>query len=79
MPDPGKTVHAVPADEKIAQSVRRALKFDNEVPDERITVVVHDGLVTLEGNVETEFERDAAETDARKVKGVRGVVNRIRW
>lgn len=64
-------------DEDIARDVKESMKFDNDVPDERIRVAVHDGLVTLEGTVETSFQKEAAETDARKVKGVRDVANRI--
>jgi osmotically-inducible protein OsmY len=64
-------------DEDIARDVKASIKFDSDVPDERIRVTVHDGLVTLEGTVETSLQKVAAETDARKVKGVRTVENRI--
>jgi len=64
-------------DAAIAWDIRQALKLDSDVPDERISVQVHAGLVTLEGNVEARLQKEAAEADALKVKGVRGVTNRI--
>ncbi len=64
-------------DEDIARDVKQSMKFDNDVPDDRIHVTVHDGLVTLEGTADRSFQKEAAEMDARKVKGVRDVTNRI--
>ncbi len=64
-------------DAAIAWDIRQALKLDSDVPDERITVHVQDGLATLEGTLEASLQKEAAEADARKVRGVRGVTNRI--
>ena len=64
-------------DAEIAQNIRQALRFDNDVPDEQIVVAVIDGLATLEGVVATELQKEVAEAVARKVKGVREVINRI--
>lgn len=64
-------------DEEIARDVRQSLKLDSEVPDDRIKVSVDGGRVTLEGFADKSLEKEAAETDARKVKGVRAVINRI--
>ena len=64
-------------DEDIARYIRQALKLDSDVPDERITVQVHNGLATLEGNVSATLQKEAAEADARKVRGVLDVTNLI--
>ena len=64
------------ADELIAD-VQRALRLDNDVPDERIRVEVNDGLITLEGNVDQMFQKEAAEDAVNRVLGVRGISNRI--
>ncbi len=64
-------------DEEIARDVRQALKLDNDVPDERITVKVEEGIVTLTGHVEATLQKQTAEEDARKVKGTRGIRNQI--
>ena len=64
-------------DEDIARDIRQCMKLDSDVPDERIHVEVDHGLATLTGNVDESFQREAAEADAKKVKGVRDVTNRI--
>jgi osmotically-inducible protein OsmY len=43
-----------------------------------IEVVVHDGVVTLQGKVRTEKGRQKAESLTSKVKGVKKVVNELR-
>lgn len=73
----GKSTHRARLDADIAGSIRQALKLDNDVPDAQISVDVSHGLATLEGIVETDLQKDAAEADARQVKGVRDVMNRI--
>ena len=41
------------ADSKLAQTVRDALEWDKSVPHERIRTRVSDGIVTMEGTVES--------------------------
>ena len=72
-----KVTHSALLDSDVARNIRRALKLDNDVPDEHIRVDVNNGLATLEGTVATDLQREVAEADVRKVKGVRDVVNRI--
>jgi osmotically-inducible protein OsmY len=67
----------VHTDAGIAGAIRQALHLDHDVPDEEISVEVRDGVVTLEGNVEEIAQKDIAENDARRVKGVRSVISRI--
>ena len=54
-----------------------ALKIDGRIPDDRIKVGISDGLVTLEGTLDWNFQRQAAESCARKVNGLRGITNQI--
>jgi osmotically-inducible protein OsmY len=77
MPAKGKTERRPRLDGKIARDIREALKLDSDVPDERIRVQVQNGVATLEGNVETNLQKTTAEADARKVKGVIDVVNKV--
>ena len=77
MPAKGKTKRGARLDDDIARDIRQALKLDSDVPDERIRVQVHNGVATLEGNVEANLQKATAESDTRKVKGVVDVVNRI--
>jgi osmotically-inducible protein OsmY len=64
-------------DPEIARDILAAMKLDLMVPDDHIKVGIHEGFVTLEGNVGLHYQRAAAESCARKISGVRGVTNRI--
>jgi len=68
---------AVRTDPEIARDIVNAMKLDLTVPDDRIKIGVHDGYVTLEGTVDWHFQGNAAETCARNIHGVRGVLNHI--
>ena len=64
-------------DDEITDAVRLALEKDPMVNPDQIRVDTRDAVVTLRGQVPTEFERDAAEFDAWYVFGVDKVVNQI--
>jgi len=65
------------SDKDIAAAAIGALKWDYEVPDGKVKVVVNDGWVTLDGTVDWQFQRDAAERCVRYLRGVVGVTNEI--
>lgn len=65
-------------DSEIAAAVLNALKWHSAVPDDRITVKVEDGVVTLEGELEWEFERVNARTAIQHLSGVRSIINLIK-
>lgn len=67
----------VRSDTDIAHAAVSALKWDVEVPDERIKVLVDDGWVSLDGSVDWQFQRTAAESAMRRLAGVKGVIDRI--
>jgi osmotically-inducible protein OsmY len=64
-------------DEDIARAAVRALESHISVPRERIKVTVHDSRITLEGDVEWQYQRQAAEAAVRNLPGVKGVINWI--
>ena len=64
-------------DADIAAAALSAMKWDFEVPEDKVKVVVRDGRVTLEGTVEWQFQKDAAERCVRYLMGVSGVTNSI--
>lgn len=64
-------------DPEIARDVAHAMKTNVTVPDERIKALVDEGFVTLKGMVEWDFQRRGAESCARNIVGVRGVMNHI--
>jgi osmotically-inducible protein OsmY len=64
-------------DEDIARAARNALDWSVLVPSDRIKVSVSKGWVTLEGAVEWQYQRSAAEEAVRDLIGVRGVSNLV--
>jgi osmotically-inducible protein OsmY len=62
-------------DTAIVETVVNALKWNVAVPDEKITATVKNGWVKLEGDVEWQFQKTAAENSVRNLLGVRGVTN----
>ncbi|AMR25559.1 hypothetical protein A0257_23000 (plasmid) [Hymenobacter psoromatis] len=71
------------SDADLAQAVLATFRYDPRVLDYQPTVVVHDGLVTLTGQVSSLRAKQSAEQDARHVVGVWNVHNllkvRTRW
>jgi osmotically-inducible protein OsmY/DNA-directed RNA polymerase specialized sigma24 family protein len=64
-------------DEDIAMAAVDTLKWSLLVPSRRIKIKVSKGWVTLEGTVDWEFQKNAAEKAVRKLTGVRGVSNLV--
>jgi osmotically-inducible protein OsmY len=64
-------------DEDIARAALRALEDRITVPHERIKITVNDGWITLEGDVEWNYQKEAAEVAVRDLTGIKGVTNRI--
>jgi osmotically-inducible protein OsmY len=64
-------------DADIARAALNALQWNTLVPDDRVTVKVEDGWVTLEGELDWGFQRDAAMEAVHYLTGVRGVTNLI--
>jgi osmotically-inducible protein OsmY len=64
-------------DEDIAQAALNSLKWSVLIPADRIKVKVSKGWVTLEGAVDWQFQKTAAEKAVRKLYGVLGVTNLI--
>jgi osmotically-inducible protein OsmY len=64
-------------DADIAAAAARALEWDVMVPGDKIRVTVSKGWVTLEGEAEWQYQREAAERDVRRLVGVKGVSNLI--
>jgi osmotically-inducible protein OsmY len=75
-------VRLSPADQRpdpeIARDAVAAIKARLPVSGARITVTVDKGWLVLEGEVEWQYQREAAETAVRRIKGVKGVSNSIR-
>ena len=64
-------------DTDIAQSAVNALEWNSSVPKNRITVTVSKGRITLEGEVDWNYQKRAAEDAVRSLRGIHGVTNQI--
>jgi osmotically-inducible protein OsmY len=65
------------SDTDLASAAVKALEWDVQVPHQRIKLRAADGWITLEGQVEWQFQREAAERAVRHLLGVKGVSNQI--
>ena len=63
---------------EIANEVVAALKMNWSVPKDKVTVLVEDGWVTLEGELPWNYQREAAKTAVNFLAGVKGVSNNIK-
>jgi osmotically-inducible protein OsmY len=64
-------------DPEIARDAVAAIKTQLPVTYDQMKVSVSRGWVTLEGDVEWNYQRDSAERAVRRVKGVKGITNQI--
>lgn len=66
------------SDTEIADAVLNALKWNTQVPDEKIKIKVEDGWVTLDGELEWAYERTAAYSAVNNLYGVKGIINNLK-
>jgi osmotically-inducible protein OsmY len=64
-------------DPEIAHAALDALKWNISVPTDRIKVKVEKGWLTLEGDVDWYYQREAADRTVRQLTGIRGVSNLV--
>jgi osmotically-inducible protein OsmY len=64
-------------DTDIAEAAVCSLEWKSSVPHERVKITVNNGWVTLEGEVDWYFQKEAAEEAIQPLLGVRGVTNLI--
>jgi osmotically-inducible protein OsmY len=60
-----------------ADAAESALRWDIAVPQDKIKVTVEKAFLTLEGEVDWQFQRSAAERAVQHLTGVKGVWNQI--
>lgn len=66
-------------EEPIARDAVAAVQAELPYSSDHIRVVVRDGWLTLEGQVDWNYARERAETAVRRVRGVKGVSNFIEF
>lgn len=65
-------------DADIAMAAERALEWNVLVPDGKVRPLVEKGWLTLDGEVEWGYQRNAAEAAVRDLMGVTGVSNLVK-
>jgi len=66
------------SDDFLIDTIRQRLAADAIVKGGAIEVIVKDGAVTLRGTVEEDKQKSKAEKIAKKVNGVKSVVNELK-
>ena len=64
-------------DSEIAKAIANTYKGHYEIPNDAITIHVKNGWVTLEGNVEWNYQKQAAKKIVNDFIGVKGIINNI--
>lgn len=64
-------------DTDIANAVVNALKWHSGVQNEKIKIKVENGIVRMEGEVISEFQRTSIKSAVQNLAGVKGVINLI--
>jgi osmotically-inducible protein OsmY len=68
----------VKSNSDVAKNVLAAFKANGSVPDDKISIKVEDGWVTLEGELAWNYQKDAAKNAVKYLSGVKGVFNNIK-
>jgi len=66
------------SDIDIAHAGLNALSWSTVVPKDSVTIKVEDSWLTLDGEVEWQYQKQAAENLVKDLRGVKGVTNLIR-
>ncbi len=66
-----------PSDEQIKDNVKQMLRWNYDVDESDIDINVADGHVTLEGTVESFWQKISAESDAERATGVIDVTSKM--
>lgn len=66
-----------PTDADLARAAANVLAWNSRVPPDRIRVVVENGWIRLDGTVDWQYQKDAADEAVAPVSGVKGIDSRI--
>lgn len=71
------TMQTTNEDDRIFDEVSRRLAMDRDIKGNSFEIDVKQGIVTIKGFVSKDSHRGRAERIAKRVKGVKGVVNQL--
>lgn len=66
------------SDSEIAEAILNTLKWHSAVREDMIKIKVENGWVTMEGEVEWEFQKNSAASMIENLIGVRGITNLVK-
>jgi osmotically-inducible protein OsmY len=72
------TEHGKKTDAEIASAVLNALKWHSSIPEDKVQVKVEKGWVTLDGQVDWDFQRVYSKSSVENLEGVVGISNNIK-
>jgi osmotically-inducible protein OsmY len=64
-------------DNEIATEILKALKWNTQTPSDKIKIKVENGWVTLEGELEWNYQKEEAKDIIKNLSGVMGIINNI--
>ena len=70
--------HDQKTDNEIATEILNVFKWHWDIPNNNINVAVVEGVVTLTGELEWNYQKDAAQKAVSNLIGVKGIMNDIR-
>jgi len=73
----GQSPGVMKTDTEIAEAVFNELKWHGAIPDDRINIKVEDGVVSLKGTVEWQYQRNTVQKTIEGLVGVRKINNYI--
>ena len=65
-------------DNEVATEILNAFKWNWQIPDDKIKVKVEDGWVTLEGELNWNYQREVAKKSVENLIGIKGVSNDLK-
>ncbi|REC63745.1 ornithine aminotransferase [Chryseobacterium pennae] len=65
-------------DDEIATEILKTFKSNALIPENKIKVIVENGQVTLEGDLQWDYQREITQNAIRYLSGVKGVINHIK-
>ncbi len=68
---------AVKSDTEIARRIADSLKWHSAVQEEKIKLTVENGWVTLEGQVDWEYQKNAVKSTIENLAGIKGISDLI--
>ena len=65
------------SDDEIKEDVISAFKWHWDIPNEKISVNVNDGWILLSGEIDWNYQKEAAKNAIKHLIGVKGIRNNI--